>query len=115
MLSKDTGYARPYGENPYVGYDAAGDQPFLYDGVVDGRLAPKERVVTVDHGGEAIAFPYTELAKAGMARATVGGEPVVVRESTGARLVRTRAWIRAPAAWRPGAAGPAWWPVSSRG
>lgn len=78
VLTRDTGYDRPYGENPYVGYDATGDRPFLYDGVIDGRLAPKERVVTVDHGGKAVAFPYSELAKVGVASATVGGEPVVV-------------------------------------
>src|SRR5262249_25124585 len=29
VLSKDTGFARSYGSNPYSGYDSAGTQPFL--------------------------------------------------------------------------------------
>jgi len=78
VLSRDTGHERSYGGNPYVGYDKAGSPPFLFDGVVDGRLAPKERVVSVERNGAALAFPYAELMKAGVANATVGGDPVVV-------------------------------------
>jgi hypothetical protein len=78
VLSRDTGFSRDYGRNPYVGYDDANDKPFLFEGVVDGRLAPKERVVTVGSGSEAVAFPYTELRKVGVASATVGGDAIVV-------------------------------------
>ena len=38
--------ARPYGANPYVGYDSAG-MPFLYDGEVPSGIAPLARVVVV--------------------------------------------------------------------
>jgi hypothetical protein len=38
--------ARPYGTNPYVGYDSAG-MPFLYDGEVPAGIAPLARVVVV--------------------------------------------------------------------
>ena len=38
--------ARPYGANPYVGYDSAG-MPFLYDGEVPTGIAPLARVVVV--------------------------------------------------------------------
>ncbi len=78
VLSRETGHARDYGQNPYPGYDAAGEQPFLYEGVIDDRVAPKERVVTVMQGGDAVAFPYPELRKVGVASETVGGQPVVV-------------------------------------
>ncbi len=78
VLSRDTGHRRDYGRNPYPGYDAAGEQPFLYEGVIDDRVAPKERVVTVMQGDDAVAFPYPELAKTGVASETVGGQPVVV-------------------------------------
>ncbi len=78
VLSRDTGYDRAYGENPYVGYDDATSRPFLFDGVIDGRLAPKERVVTVQREGAAVAFPYSELAKVGVASATLGTDQVVV-------------------------------------
>jgi len=78
VLSRDTGHSRDYGRNPYVGYDEAGDRPFLYSGVIDGRLAPKERVVTVGEGEEATAFPFSELRGAGVAEGTLDGAPVVV-------------------------------------
>ncbi len=78
VLSRETGYRRDYGRNPYVGYDRVDQRPFLFSGVVDGRLAPMERVVTVSAGDEAIAFPYSELARTGVARETLAGDPIVV-------------------------------------
>lgn len=38
---------RPYGANPYRGYDTSGF-PFLYDGDVPDGIAPLDRVVVVD-------------------------------------------------------------------
>jgi len=78
VLSRETGFNRDYGRNPYVGYDTVDQNPFLFDGVLDGRLPPKERVVTVAQDGEAVAFPYSELQKVGVASATVDGEELVV-------------------------------------
>lgn len=84
VLSRETGHPREYGRNPYVGYDEVGSNPFLFDGVVDGRLAPKERVVTIGTGGEATAFPFSELRKVGVASGTVDGAPVIVLWAPGA-------------------------------
>jgi hypothetical protein len=78
VLSRETGFTRDYGRNPYVGYDNVDQNPFLFDGVLDGRLPPKERVVTVGDGEAAVAFPYSELRKAGVATANVGGDDIVV-------------------------------------
>ena len=78
VLSRETGHVRDYGRNPYPGYDQADQQPFLFDGVVDGRIAPKERVVTVLMGDEAVAFPYSELESVGVVHDQIGGEPIVV-------------------------------------
>ena len=78
VLSRETGFSRDYGRNPYVGYDTVDQNPFLFDGVLDGRLAPKERVVTVGDGDDAVAYPYAELRKVGVASGTVGGEEIVV-------------------------------------
>jgi hypothetical protein len=39
---------RNYGRNPYVGYDAAGQRPFLYDGTLPDGIEPMERVVAVE-------------------------------------------------------------------
>jgi hypothetical protein len=40
--------ARNYGRNPYVGYDATGKRPFLYDGTLPDGIDPMERVVAVE-------------------------------------------------------------------
>jgi len=79
VLSRDTGFDRPYGTNPYVGYDDSGRFPFLYRGpVVPGKLPPMARVLAVDLGGEAVAYPYEALRSLKVVNDTVGGEPIVV-------------------------------------
>ena len=77
-LSRDTGFNRSYGANPYAGYDSANTQPFLFDGKPDGRLAPKDHVVTVSLGGEDVAYPHTLLKQRHIVSDTVGGTAVVV-------------------------------------
>jgi hypothetical protein len=47
VLSRDTGYSRSYGRNPYAGYDRIDQSPFLFDGQLDDRLAAMARVITV--------------------------------------------------------------------
>jgi hypothetical protein len=78
VLSRDTGNPRDYGRNPYPGYDRADQEPFLFEGVVDGRIAPKERVVTVELADEAVAYPYSELRKVGLVNDRVAGQAIVV-------------------------------------
>jgi hypothetical protein len=85
VLSRDTGFDRDYGRNPYPGYDRADESPFLFSGTADGRIAPKERVATVGEGGDAIAFAYPELSEAGAVHETVDGEPIVVFWAPGTR------------------------------
>jgi hypothetical protein len=79
VLSRDTGYTRPYGSNPYTGYDNINNSPFLYRGPeTPGRLPPMARVITVDLNGEAVAYPYNVLEDLRVINDTVGGEDVVV-------------------------------------
>ncbi len=78
VLSEDTGLGRSYGQNPYVGYDALDRRPFLFSGEIDERLAPMERVVSIESGGDAIAVPFTELRGAHVAAFELGGEDIVV-------------------------------------
>lgn len=78
VLSRDTGFSRNYGSNPYVGYDDANSPAFLFRGVSDGRLPPKERVITFERDGEAVAYPFTELEEARVVNDDVAGDPVVV-------------------------------------
>ena len=77
VLSRDTGNERAYGRNPYPGYDKANERPFLFAGEIDGRLAPKERVVTIDRGDSTIAIPLAALEAAGVIE-IAAPEPVVV-------------------------------------
>ena len=79
VMSRDTGHDRRYGSNPYAGYDTPDQQPFLFFGVTDGRVAAKERVLTLgEQDTEApISFPLTELRSVGAANVDFEGEPVV--------------------------------------
>ncbi len=79
VLSRETGYNRDYGRNPYVGYDDVNRPPFLYDGpTTPGSLPPIARVVTVDLGGDAVAYPYDVLHQFGVVNDRVGGTEIAV-------------------------------------
>jgi hypothetical protein len=79
VLNRNTGHRRPYGRNPYVGYDNVGSLPFLYDGPpTDRRLRPMERVVALSLGGEAVAYPLEVLRRVRVLNDQAGALPVVV-------------------------------------
>ena len=84
VLSRETGYNRSYGRNPYTGYDAIDESPFLFDGPLDGRLPPMARVVTVSLGDEDVAYPYDLLAEKRVVHDRVGGQEIVVFYEPGA-------------------------------
>ncbi len=84
VLSRETGYTRDYGSNPYAGYDDVNRPPFLYQGPgTPGKLPPMARVLTVDLGGEAVAYPYTVLQTVRVVNDTVGGQPAAVFWASG--------------------------------
>ncbi len=84
VLSRETGYARSYGRNPYAGYDDINQPPFLYQGpATPGTLLPMERVLTIETAMEATAYPYPILAAQGVVNDNVGGEAVVVFWASG--------------------------------
>src|SRR5260370_35337532 len=75
VLSRDTGYTRPYGTNPYPGYDNINSRPFLFSGQVNGRYTAMTRLVGLHHGGGAVAVLLSALRRGrGVAR-TPGGTP----------------------------------------
>ena len=78
VLSRDTGFNRSYGRNPYAGYDRADNPPFLFDGPLDWRLLPKERVAFVTVGDETAAFPFSILEVERAVNYTVNGTGLVV-------------------------------------
>ena len=79
VLSRDTGFNRSYGRNPYEGYDDVRSSPFLYDGPrTPGQLPPMARVLTVEVGGEAVAYPNDVLREAHVVNDTIAETKVVV-------------------------------------
>ena len=78
VLSKKTGYRRPYGRNPYAGYDDIRNSPFLYRGPLPKKVRPMEHLVTVLIHGEAVAYRFSTLKKRPVVNDVVGGEPIVV-------------------------------------
>jgi hypothetical protein len=86
VLSRETGFPRPYGRNPYTGYDDVGSPPFVpTENLDDDRLQPKERVVYVERDGEAVAVSFSALSKAGRMEVEVGGDVLALEWVPGAR------------------------------
>ena len=94
VLSRDTGFPRRYGENPYVGYDEVDKPPFLYRGSPDGRLPPKERVAAVTIGEVDVAFPFSLLEAERVVNYSVNGQDLVVFFKPGTASALDRALIR---------------------
>ena len=59
-----TGYDRNYGSNPYFGYDDESSSPIpgFVTRDVDGRLAPKARILGIRDGNSSLAIPFADLA-----------------------------------------------------
>jgi hypothetical protein len=83
VLSTRTGFLRAYGKDPYGSYDDPGSYyhkggamfPLLSRG---DDFRPKEVVIGIDDGSEALAIPKTALRKQGLITTKLGGDPVVV-------------------------------------
>lgn len=79
VLSRDTGHSRPYGQNPYEGYDRrSGPLESAFDGSTPDRLPRMERVVALHDDGESWAVPFSDLREERVAHLEVGDRDVVV-------------------------------------
>lgn len=80
VLTRKTGFSRPYGQNPYTGYDDASSPPLFGAAHADDhRRQPKERVVFLERGGDAVVVPFSVLRRERLVRVTVDGHRLVVR------------------------------------
>jgi len=78
VLTRNTGFRRDYGRNPYEGYDDASTRPFLFDGEFDDRLEPKARVVVVrDDDEPAVAIELGRLLAEGVVEFEAHGRQLV--------------------------------------
>jgi len=84
VLSRDTGYERTYGRNPYVGYDDVTNPPQYYAGPeTPDAMAPVARVLGIDLGSQSVAYPYDLLQRVRVVNDRVGGTDVVVMWAPG--------------------------------
>ncbi|MBV1892538.1 MAG: DUF3179 domain-containing protein [Ilumatobacteraceae bacterium] len=77
VLGRDTGIDRPYGRNPYPGYDDVRTAPFLYEGEVDGRYTAKTRIVGVERDDQALGVPLFTLQEERVVAAELGATDLV--------------------------------------
>jgi len=94
VVNRDTGASRPYGNNPYRGYDDIDQSPFLFRGKVDPRLPPMERVMQISIDGEDKLYPFSRLKGKGVVNDRVGDTPVVLFSRAGLLSVLDAAAIR---------------------
>jgi hypothetical protein len=84
VLSRETGYRRDYGLNPYRGYDEPDTYTMFPVSRTDDRLPPKARVAAVEIDTSAIAYPFFELEQVQVVNDEVAGTPIVVFWKEGA-------------------------------
>ena len=83
VLSRDTGFERAYGSNPYPGYDDVNSRPFLFEGDVDGRFTAMTRVIGIQRGEQAVAVPLVDLRERRVVTVSVGGRNLTVWWASG--------------------------------
>jgi len=89
VMSRDTGWYRAYGQNPYQGYDNpeyGGPYGFFFDrDSIDERLPPAERVVSIEGpSGAAIAYAWSTLEREMVVHDRFDGLDLVVFWTPGA-------------------------------
>lgn len=83
VLSIKTGHSRPYGRNPYRGYDQIDNIPFLLTDKTDKRLAPMERVIFIRKGKLQRLYPFSTFKERPVINDVVAGMPVVIFSKKG--------------------------------
>ena len=79
VMSRDTGYNRQYGLNPYRDYDTEPGRPFLFRGEIDPRLdSPVDRVLAATIGDVAVAYPFDILRAERVINDVVADTPLAV-------------------------------------
>lgn len=77
VLSRDTGFSRPYGADPYDGYYTNGDLLFPVSHR-DDRLGPKEIVVGLENGGQHKAYKLQQIENNKVINDGVNGKPITL-------------------------------------
>ena len=78
VLSKNTGFKRPYGMTPYINYDDDNTKPFLFTGIEDSRLPQNQKIIGVSIGNVAKAYPYPITSKLNVINDNLNNENIVI-------------------------------------
>ena len=81
VLNRETGSLRPYGQNPYPGYDDINSSPFLFRGKTDSRLKPMERVLGITVKNHNKIYPFSLLEENSIIEDSVGNVQVLIVNS----------------------------------
>ncbi len=78
VLSNQTGHFREYGSNPYTAYDDLENVPRFFQGEIDSRLPPMERLVDIHVRGKYKVYPMRAVSEEEVINDRFEGEPVVL-------------------------------------
>lgn len=79
VMSRETGYNRQYGTNPYSNYDSRPGRPFLFRGEIDPRLdSAVDHVLAAIIGESAKAYPFDILRTERVINDRIGETAIVV-------------------------------------
>lgn len=79
-----------YGKNPYVDYDKAENRPSLFEGEIDERLPPMERIVNVFGVGGNVVYPWSVIEEIRVLNHSRAGEDLVIFYTEGMNSVLDR-------------------------
>jgi hypothetical protein len=83
VLSRNTGFDRAYGQNPYAGYESRG-RPIVTANISSTKIpmqlrrSPLERILAVSIDGQIKAYPFTVLRRAGVLEDHIGSASIVI-------------------------------------
>lgn len=84
VLSKQTGHTRDYGRNPHFRYDNIEGGPSHFRGKPDRRLRSMEKVIGLEVGETAKAYPYSISSTRRVLYDRIGAQELVIFHAEGA-------------------------------
>ncbi len=79
VLSRETGFNRSYGRNPYPGYDNINNTPFAFAEEPNGDILPMTRVIgIIDVNGPPVSYLLSRLEEKRIINDQVEGVPLAV-------------------------------------
>ena len=79
VVSQETGFDRPYGQNPYSSYEGRDEPvPGFFNGEADSTLPAYERIIGLEVGNTAVAVLAGDVAVDGVIETVADGVPLTV-------------------------------------